>query len=236
MGIVFCATLFAYTFQRLVKFKTGRAFSEDRKEWMKNNMKIVLVLLVISFITSIILVIYISIFQTILLVITGILSAFYVSYFIRNKNKGLRDIPYVKVYVVAFVWTILLTIIPLMVSKIDIHAVVPSASTSFFIYILAMAMLFDIKDVHLDEAETRTIPAIAGIKKTQWISFALTCSSLCLLVISFQNIFWPTVVQLSASSMVILLTPRWKKEFYYSLYIDGVLLLPGLMCLTASIF
>lgn len=201
-----------------------------------NNTKIVLVILVISFITSIILVFYISIFQTILLVITGVLSAFYVSFFIKNKNKGLRDIPYIKVYVVAFVWTILLTIIPLMDLKIDISAVVPSASTSFFIYILAMAMLFDIKDVNIDEAETRTIPAIAGIKKTQWLSFALTCSSLCLSVISFQNLFLPAAVQMIASSFVILLVTRWKNEFYYSFYIDGVLLLPGMMFLIASIF
>jgi len=203
---------------------------------MMNNTKIVLVILVISFITSIILVFYISIFQTILLVITGVLSAFYVSFFIKNKNKGLRDIPYIKVYVVAFVWTILLTIIPLMDLKIDISAVVPSASTSFFIYILAMAMLFDIKDVNIDEAETRTIPAIAGIKKTQWLSFALTCSSLCLSVISFQNLFLPAAVQMIASSFVILLVTRWKNEFYYSFYIDGVLLLPGMMFLIASIF
>lgn len=203
---------------------------------MMNNTKIVLVILVISFITSIILVFYISIFQTILLVIMGVLSTFYVSYFIKNENKGLRDIPYIKVYVVAFVWTILLTIIPLMVSKINICAVVPSASTSFFIYILAMAMLFDIKDVNIDEAETRTIPAIAGIKKTQWLSFALTCSSLCLSVISFQNLFLPAAVQMIASSFVILLVTRWKNEFYYSFYIDGVLLLPGMMFLIASIF
>lgn len=236
IGFIFCATLFVYTFQRFIKLKTKQPFSPDRKSWMIENPKIVLSSLVITFISSFILIFYIKSIITIFLVISGLISVFYVGFYWIKNQKGLRDIPFIKVYLVATVWTMLITIIPFLQGEKETTVFDLLFTLSFFIYILAMAMLFDIKDITIDDNQKRTIPKMAGIRNTQMISLLLTAISCTLFISSNTTLLLPVIIQFIFSSMVIYFTPRWTKEFQYSLYIDGVLYLPALMASISIIF
>ncbi|MBK9190798.1 MAG: hypothetical protein IPM77_04390 [Crocinitomicaceae bacterium] len=130
----------------------------------------------------------------------------------------------------------LLTVIPIYNSNKEFSGTETALSVAFFLYILAMAVLFDIKDISIDDYQKRTIPKIAGIKNTQRLSLLLTSISMSIMICFYTDILWYVLLLFTMSGIVIYHAPKWTKEFHYSLFIDGVLYLPGIMALISVIF
>jgi hypothetical protein len=93
-------------------------------------------------------------------VISGIISFFYVLHVPGLKGKNLRDIPGIKIYIIALVWVLITVIVPYL---IDTNLNFQKTLILFgaeVLFMISITIPFDIRDINLDEKSKKTIPQL----------------------------------------------------------------------------
>lgn len=103
-----------------------------------------------------------------LLTFLGLLTYLYISPFL-----SLRNIPSIKIIIIAFVWTGVTLLIPLLDANINLNFKVILAFIQRFLIVITLTLPFDIRDFHFDKKYLQTIPQLAGIKRTKKLGFIL---------------------------------------------------------------
>ncbi len=222
---VFSATLFTYNFQRIVKIKTGVQISGERFDWMSKYYNLSYTLLLISFIpTAYYAVLYFSSLWWVLL-ICGFLSFFYVWKLPGFKDKSLRDLPGIKIYLISVVWVLISVFMPYLLLN---HNTQLENTQHLFIaevlFMISITIPFDIRDIQLDEKSKRTIPQLIGIKKSQYLAAGLLIISQCILqsLYTFNLGIW---IFTGFACVVLFYAKAKSSELYFSGLTDGLLIL-----------
>ena len=152
-----------------------------------------------------------------------------------NKNRmfRLRQIKGLKIFIIAFSWTLVTVYIPInfyAVNKISLAIVL----INNFLFIVILSLLFDIKDFQKDkENNLPSIPVLIGeIKSYQVIRLILA-----VLLIStyflYDDVGFATTAALLLhilfSYLVIFKLKSSHKNFYYTILIDGLLISQALV-------
>lgn len=230
-AFVFAATLFIYNFQRIVKLRTATAFSGDRLIWMKRNLLLSNLFAIAGLLSSLFLFFLLETPTVFLLIPIGIVALFYVGKFLLKNVGGFRDIPFLKVYFVSISWVSVSVILPLLNSHEDLTETVWMTGGSVFLLVFSIAIIFDLRDANLDEKTKRTLPQLVGKKWTILIAIiALFFSMIFPVLIDISNwiIALPVIV---LGTILIVNASEEKSDFYFSFYLDGILILPGLISL-----
>ncbi len=142
------------------------------------------------------------------------------------KTLPLRDIPLLKIFLIAYVWVGIGIIFPALQSGHDIWQ--PDMLKLFvaeFFFIISITLPFDIRDYYSDHIdEPRTLAHLLGIRHT--IAIAMTSLGIfTLLIWPFLNtsIFFITFIILVAS-LIFYSTPH-KNKYYYTILLDGTMIL-----------
>lgn len=169
-----------------------------------------------------------------ILIPAGVISFFYVGdLFLRRANSGLRSIPFIKIFLIALVWSIVTVAFPLhdKISSIQSSHVILFAERFFFI--LAITIPFDIRDLGIDNRGLRTIPQLLGIQKAKIISYVmLSFSAVCSIFLwnqafySNQLIFSLMLMYLFTAALLIGVKKN-RTDLYYSFGIEGTMLIFG---------
>jgi len=152
-----------------------------------------------------------------------------------NKNSvfRLRQIKGLKIFLIAFSWTLVTVYIPInlyIVNKISLTIVL----INNFLFIAILSLLFDIKDVRKDkENNLPSIPVLIGEKN----SYCIIRLVLAVLLIStyflYDDIGFATTAALLLhilfSYVVIFKLKSSHKNFYYTILIDGLLISQALV-------
>ena len=162
---LFFSTLFIYNFQRVVRLRMGG--QHMRKEWFYKNKLVVYVLMLLSLVVS---GYYFNLFnfktQLAIFLIT-ILSLLY--------PFGLRKVPFMKIFVISIVWTIGTTVLLVLENNLIFSEDVILNIIARFLFVFAITIPFDIRDIKYDTGKLITLPLVFGIKRTQHLAFlALT--------------------------------------------------------------
>lgn len=161
----------------------------------------------------------------ILLLITGVISVFYV---LRFKRKNLRELPYIKIYLISLVWVGILIFYPLY--NEGRHDLIIYYSLAHFYYVLAVTIPFDIRDLKLDTPTQKTIPQLLGVVRSKILAlFLLLVFSVLMLYIDrglWYNITFYLAISVQAS--LILLMDEERGDLYCAGGIDGAIALLGL--------
>ncbi|MBK9591726.1 MAG: UbiA family prenyltransferase [Crocinitomicaceae bacterium] len=230
-AFVFSATLFIYNFQRIVKLRTATAFSGDRLIWIKRNFLLSNLLTIIGLLLSLFLFFLLETRTVFLLIPIGIVALFYVGKFLLKNVGGFRDIPFLKVYFVSISWVSVSVMLPLLNSHEDLTETVWITGASVFLLVFSIAIIFDLRDANMDEKAKRTVPQLVGKNWTILIAImALFLSMIFPVLIDASNwtIALPVIV---LGTILIVNASEEKSDFYFSFYLDGILILPGLICL-----
>lgn len=223
----FGSTLAVYNFQRVIKLNQHP--STSWKSWVKDHLSFVLFLIFSGlFISGFSMY---AIFQLnspalIYLSIAIIISIFYV---VRIKDRNLRGIPFLKIYLIALVWVMVTMIIPLInENQLNIDAL--SFSMIHLIYFVAVTIPFDIRDLKFDDPKQKTIPQIIGKKHAVFVSgillFVFYILALVLMGKLATNPLFHAAILLQ---MILLLKMHEKRnEIYTTIFIDGSLILLGM--------
>ncbi|MCF8236552.1 MAG: hypothetical protein K9I85_00200 [Saprospiraceae bacterium] len=156
-----------------------------------------------------------------------------------NKNRRIRDIPGLKIFLISMTWATTTVLLPWAESSA--YPDWPGVGWHFLsraLFIFAITLPFDLRDLLSDEEHhTLTLPLLLGWPACLRLGLlALTLSLFIDLTIGITAASeWVAltgnIVALLISGILLIRTHRDKPEYYFSLIIDGVMYLPWLITL-----
>ncbi|MEZ4936232.1 MAG: UbiA family prenyltransferase [Crocinitomicaceae bacterium] len=216
IGFIFFSTLFMYNLQRMHKMGYQKLNLENaRHRWINSNEKSIRILIIFSGLTVGSLTLLFSFDRIFMLGGLGVISFLY-SY--QSKLGNLRSIPGTKIFWIAFVWSV--TIFALTLDNFHPDKEDWLLLLYNFIFILAITIPFDIRDIDYDEEDYKTIPQLIGVKASRILSFVLIGVAFVILSLLLQNysIFLSLIYGIFA--LLCLFSTPSRKELYYSGIMD----------------
>jgi len=235
---VFFSTILIYNlgYYKAV-FSTDVPFRSQAR-WMSDRPYFWRISMVLSLIAVLVLMPQFSLNTIIAYLFFGSISILYVLDDIKvfGLPISVRRIPYLKVFIVALTWSSI-TIIP---QVIDSSFFYDSDNWKFlfierFLFILAITLMFDIRDVNVDPSYLKTIPMSIGIRNTKLLSMILIfVATIGLLGLDIN--LWQLIgvfVVYSITLVLVYYSSPDNDDIYYSGLLDGVM---GLHVLPFIIF
>jgi hypothetical protein len=231
------ATFFVYSFQRLIRWDT--LSDGERNIWLQNSKKALVVFSVLSFIILILLAFTFNLKLWFFFIGLGVLSITYVPLRFLKLNSGLREIPFLKIFLIAFVWAAVLVCGNVLFSN-EIWLFVYSILTSvLFLYIFLLTIPFDVRDLEFDGKTLRSLPFVLGEKSTKGLSVLLSLIVGSIHTYLFHESFYSTTVfvgqlicTLVACASVFYSYKKPKpSDWFCSAFVDGLVFFSGLLYL-----
>jgi 4-hydroxybenzoate polyprenyltransferase len=222
IAMTFFATLFVYNFQRRVgTLKLPPHTKHSSTIWMLVSAPFVLLLLP-----------QLDLDVILILGVCGVLSFAYAIPFIPSSDGkvSLRLVPRLKFWIIMFVWTFSVILIP----AIEMHLWNTSVLLYFlmqFLFIGALTIVFDIQDLKVDLPSQRTIPQALGVAGARRLAVGMLLASAfasALLVFLGGADDALILAQCSLILVAILVVKKARPEnhpLYFSVAIDGLIIL-----------
>ncbi len=168
----------------------------------------------------------------------GLISLFY-ALPLFGAGKGLRDLPYLKVFLIALSWAYLTVGVPAPECGFWMEASEWLLFTERTLFVLAITIPFDIRDLPYDDPSKRTFPQVIGVRSAKVLSIFLLIlflASSALRLLASENglslmLGYTTTAALAA--YLIGRTGPGKAPLLYGGYLDGTMLF---MFLAVSVF
>lgn len=164
-----------------------------------------------------------------------LLSVFFMGFFyvVRIGEKNLRSIPFLKIHVISLSWALLLIVFPIVNEEVSI-SILPVLG-AHYLYVLAVTIPFDIRDLQYDEKHYRTIPQVIGVQGSKWLAILAMSGYVFITHLFFPELFFSlwfwAIVMLTA--LLILGTKENTSDWYCAGLIDASISLLGLVYLIA---
>ncbi len=238
LAILFLSTFFIYNFSILLsKPKQPENSPFKRVHWYSAHHKLMVVLTIVSAILLLPLFFMVTVESRLLLIFLSFLSLGYglPLFTAGNQKFGLRNIPGLKLLLIGFTWTLSVVLLPIIEAKNNFFLLVYNKdilllTTKRFLFITAMAIPFDIRDLFLDrKLGLKTVPVVFGEKNAYLLCQFLLAGYLILLFLfkahGFDSNFFALTITILLAEWLILRSKFEKNEYYYFFYVDGVLIL-----------
>jgi len=238
LAILFLSTLFIYNFSILLsKPKYPESSPLKRVCWFFANYKFMVVITIVSAMLLLPLFFLVSVKSRFLLIFLSILSLGYgLPLFSAGKQRfGLRNIPGLKLLLIGFTWALSVVLLPVFEAQNTYHITISNnnillLTTERFLFITAMAIPFDIRDLFNDrKLGLKTIPVVFGEKNAYLLCQILLFGYWILLFLfkdhGFDSNFFALTLTIISAGWLIFRSKFEKNEYYYFFYVDGVLIL-----------
>jgi 4-hydroxybenzoate polyprenyltransferase len=246
-SFVFFSTLFIYNYRKAftISFELSDALSQ-RSKWAVLNKPMITTITLLTavglFATS-----FFLNFRTLLLLIPLFaLSVFYATPFsLKTKSeKSLRHLPFLKIFLVAGVWSGVTVIFPVFENDIEnlfsYHTGFTLATR--FLFLFSITIPFDIRDIEIDKRnKIKTIPIVFGSNKARQLSLILLLVFMLIYALSYFNsavVFDYKSAGYIASgliSMGFIIASRYNTtEFFTSFWIEGLMLMQFMLIYAAK--
>jgi 4-hydroxybenzoate polyprenyltransferase len=161
-----------------------------------------------------------------LIALLGIFSILYsVPITFKGKKYFIRNIPFLKTFIVAATWTIVVAYIPMVLISIPIEGSIGWIVSEFF-FLLSLSILFDLKDIEKDKLlEIKTIPIALGFNNTKMLSIGLMAIRLVPLYLTNALFTHEWIISFIAISCILFLLTKKRGELFYMLTLDGIMLI-----------
>ena len=148
------------------------------------------------------------------------------------KGKRLRDVAYIKIFVLAAVWSWLTVIIPVKFLQLPVDNVIIILFTERVFFIFAITIPFDIRDIHTDRS-TRLVTLITklGMDYSKYLAIAFLILALILdsylMKVEFITIYTLLgfIITYTICISLILRSSPQRDDQYFTGWIDGTMIL-----------
>ncbi|MEJ8758455.1 hypothetical protein WG947_15685 [Pontibacter sp. H259] len=230
---VFLATLFTYNLSSIqsIALRRKNDFKVAHNSWWHRHRKSMAILGLVSIVLAIIVYLYFGLKLNFWFILhLAIISVGYtVPILYRGKSiKPLRRVPLLKVFLIAYVWAIVTATFPVLESGVQLDG--QQLLWLFirrFLFILALALLFDIRDYSYDRhTKTLTVPGLIGVGYTKLLSLGLLIVY-ALIVMQHESgsTLAALLVSTGAAALVVMFSSEFKPRVYFLLLADGAMLL-----------
>lgn len=211
---VFFSTILAYNFQRLVSLKKGHTHSYN--DWLEKNRKSIYLLMFLAANVSAYLFFHFKLSTQIAILFIGTLSFFY--------PFGLRKIPFAKIFIISFVWAVSTIMLFVFENNITISQNIICKFISLFLFVFAITIPFDIRDLQYDTKNIVTIPLFFGVRRAKSIAIYLLiiCGVICFFQYTKMTLIMPHLLALIflyiLASIFILKSDNRNGKIYFSFW------------------
>jgi len=258
--LVFAATVLYYS--RIYYTSTNVLSSNKRTLWYQQNHGMVRLTIMVLTTLAVADILFIIVsfsagfrglhkMQWLLMIIFPTIAFLYTYKAFRLKNmQQLRAIGWLKPFFIGFTWSGLVTVYPVVFKQMQHSAgydqvILPSPLfwLQNFLFISALAVLFDIKDLKDDlRQQLKTYPALLGKGKAiRWVVLpAALLSFIFLWMFLYQQQAGPAAVAIQTIPYLLLLlitaTINNQGILFYLLAIDGLMFLKGVCGIVSILF
>ena len=228
LPFVFFSTLFAYNFQRLVRFIPNKDQSAHLC-WLNKNRLFIILITVISLSLSFYYALNLSFSTFYFLIPISVISLSYPIKIIPfgSQNIALRELPRAKIFLIALVWSVVSVGLVTIENESFYSLDTLLLFVSRFSFVLAITIPFDIRDLKYDDLSLKTIPQIYGEQKAKMI--ALYCLAFFELISIFHffvgDFSWQLLLALILTSLLcgilIIKSSQEKNNFFFSFWVEG---------------
>jgi 4-hydroxybenzoate polyprenyltransferase len=239
LPVIFFAALFDYGFHRFITlYNKPDALCNEKYAWEASHFILLKSLIIISLIGLGISLFFVRIQILYLLVPLAILTFLYsIAIFKKNEVRfRLQEIPGLKIFLLAFVWSGTTVFIPVLQSGNGIGCKqVLMVFIERFTFIVSVAIPFDIRDMKADQLSGfRTIPIVLGVYKARLICTLALGTSLVVAILHYglnqQTFIIPFYSVSIALNYYFITNKRLRKHpLYYHGILDGSIILHGLL-------
>ena len=146
----------------------------------------------------------------------------------RGRPRALREVPLLKIFLIAGVWSAITVGLPTLALHRPLAEAVGLLAQRFCL-VLALAIVFDIRDLSRDRAAgTRTFPVVLGQAGAKAVALAFLAAAM---LLGFERGAPPLgllLTGLSAASVILLADER-RSDYFFAFLADGVLLVPAVL-------
>lgn len=141
------------------------------------------------------------------------------------KGKNLRSIPGVKIFIIGLVWMGMTVLVPLEYHNLRFGPKVLYQCLEMFLFVIALTLPFEIRDLKYDAPQLSTIPQKIGIKNTKWLGTGLLI--IAGMVSAVQNYVNEVHLYVSLGIFFITLIFLWgskeqQGKYYASFWVEGL--------------
>ncbi len=213
---VFFSTLFAYHFIRV--FESCECTYKVILGYLKKQSFMVLGSIFIAFIGTFYYAYSVGVRRLWIVLPAALITLGYVIPLFKYKGKrvSIRNYPRIKLLSIALVWSILTVLFPLQYQLSE-----PQVWIEFvqrFFLIMALAIPFDIRDMHIDAPHLQTLPQQIGISKAKQVGILLLVLFFLLIFLKYPlnlvSVFAELLVFIL--SLLFLVKAKQKQSKYYS--------------------
>jgi 4-hydroxybenzoate polyprenyltransferase len=244
--LIFFATLIEYNRDFLTQILTKKvSLNKEKQDWIRKNRNYIFFVLTASVVLFLYALLCTKTEVLIAFLPLAILTFFY-SFPVSGKRNyflRLREVPYLKIFLIAFVWSATTTLLPVIdagAKIMETHVILLFVERFFFVF--AIAIPFDIRDMQSDcDAGIKTIPMLINRNKALLLSYlSITVSFLISLFHYRMQNNWFIIEALSISLLITYLFLKLqyfrKLSRYYYHILDGTVLLQGILVLVFYLF
>jgi 4-hydroxybenzoate polyprenyltransferase len=167
------------------------------------------------------------------LILPALLSLGYVIPFMGNKKLRLRDVHFIKIFLIAIVWSYVTVLLPFLEFKIAIGVRELGILLERILFIFVITLPFDLRDWEIDKKnQVRTIPATIGVKNTLRLAlFILLLWALLFSTIYPLSIILALLISGLSTGLLVYYSPKQQHDYYFTALMDGTMLLQYILVL-----
>ncbi|WP_299364734.1 hypothetical protein [Winogradskyella sp.] len=222
--LVFFATITGYNFIKY--FGVAKFHHRQLAGWLKT----IQIFSLMAFIAMCYYALQLNINSLLYLSIFGLITFLYavpiipMRYF-RDRQKNLRQISGLKIYVIALVWAFTTVFLPLIDNEVEINSDIVITAVQRFILVIVLTLPFEIRDLNYDSVKLATIPQRIGVKNTKMIGALLL---MVFFLLEFfkddldNNTIISTVIVLVVSLLFLVFSNKNQSKYYSAFWVESV--------------
>jgi 4-hydroxybenzoate polyprenyltransferase len=228
----FFSTLAVYNGQRL--YKASSMKQTPWLEWVTSNRTALTLLSALSAIGAVIFLFLLPEIKQLTWIVLGVSGAVSTFYVVKIRGTNMRQIPHLKIHLIALSWSAVLILFPMINSGKELDAALYLVA-AHYVYVLAMGIPFDIRDLKYDLPSQRTIPQVIGVIPAKLLSLLLMSGFAVMILYFDQYLMMKPYFLLSVivPMLLVVLMNRKRSDMYCAGLIDGSIALLGLAYLMA---
>lgn len=153
-----------------------------------------------------------------------------------SKKRNLRSISGIKIFIIAFVWSGVTVVLPIVNRGLEINVNVSLEFVQRFLLVLALILPFEIRDLKYDLQQLGTLPQRVGVRRTKFLGIALLVVLFFLEFLKSTQTFDSVIalgITCTVTSILIWKSKEGQSQYYSSFYVEAI---PLLWLLTVVLF
>ncbi len=142
-----------------------------------------------------------------------------------DEHQNLRQISGLKVYIIAAVWAFTTVVLPILNNNQELETKVWITVLQNFVFVLALMIPFEIRDLKYDSIKLATIPQQIGIKKTKILGVLLLLFFLGLNVFKEEiliQFLYKEVIVAFVLMLFTLFSTKNRNKYYASFWVEAL--------------